>query len=287
MATRTYKTLPSRCNTCGSDVYYCNCPSTWDVENIVPREQRLHIRFPENATIGTRFDACQLPIEIFLLFSPFMSPITLLTMMQALYPWIMPSSIMSHLRHNAKRTYQRMHTFLVGLEFGATIQFYGMPEGHGPLPSCFAFTCNNIVFNPNKRGCEHTCQCGITYYIDWIRRSYSGSLGPVAPIMLHFTRNEAADLDAFTETFDVWAGSRSYAPTYTDAQYDEIMYEAELEAKADTAHLIKARVKTNNKSHDREKKHTRAHKNARCSRIKRHCKKGRNTPKSRRDLSVI
>ena len=268
----------------------CECPTSWYEENIVPCKQRLHVRFPENAAIGTRFDACPLPIEAILLLAQFMNPITLLAMMQALYPWVMPSTFMSHLRHNAKRTYRIMHDFLLCLETGF-VSGYGyysyLTTSYGPLPGCFAFTCSPTKFNKNNPT-RHTCQCGFTYNV----RSYGAFIGytGITTIDLEYMQNDSERyLDEFTCTFDFWTGPRMgpYAHKYDDAEYDEYEYDAELEAKHDTARIIKARVKSDNKSHDREKKSARAHKNARNSRTKRYCVKGRNTPSKHRDLSLV
>ena len=85
-------------------------------------------------------------------------------------------------------------------------------------------------------------------------------------------------LDTFTGTFDFWSGPKMgpYNYQYVDISYEECEHEHELIEKLDTAHLTKERVKSDNKSHEREKKLTRAHKNARNSRIKHHYTKGRN-----------
>ena len=285
----TLKTLPTRCK-CGFDSEDCECPKSWYEENIVPCKQRLHVRFPENATIGTRFDACPLPIETILLLAQFMNPITLLAMMQAFYPWIMPSTFMSHLRHNAKRTYSMMHDFLLCLETGF-VSDCCWTHSYGPLPACFAFTCS-----PTKDDPTHTCQCGFTYNV----RKYYKCIGCAGITTIYFEYSQNADfeyvqndseryLDDFTSTFDFWTGPRmgTYAHKYDDAAYDEYEYDAELESKTDITCIIKARVKTDTKSRDREKKSARAHKNARNSRAKRYCVKGRNTPNRHRDLSLV
>ena len=277
----TLKTLPEECE-CGYASEDCECPKSWYEENIVPREQRLHVRFPENATIGTRFDACPLPIEVILLLAQFMNPITLLTMMQAFYPWIMPSTFMSHLRHNAKRTYRMMHDFLLCLETGFVSDSY-WTHSYGPLPACFAFTCS-----PTKDNATHTCQCGFTYNVHTYYKCV-GCVG-ITTIDFEYMQNVSEPyLDEFTCTFDFWTGPRMgpYAHKYDDAAYDEYECDAELEAKHDTARIIKARVKTDTKSHDREKKFARAHKNARNSRTKRYCVKGRNTPNRHRDIALV
>lgn len=283
---RTLKTLPKRCKNCRDDVRYCDCPKTWYVENVVPDEQRLHIRFPENATVGTRFDACYVPIEVFLLLSQFMNPITLLMMMQALYPWVMPSTIISHLRHNAKRTYSMMHDFLICLETGFVSDSGYWTHSYGPLPACFAFSCKPAEYNHENR--KHTCQCGFTYDVSGVQSHVNGPFSPT--INFKYTQNASeVYLKAFTDTFEIWTGTRMgpYDQDYADYDYYEYEYEAELEAKTDTAHLTKERVKSENKSHEREKKLTRAHKNARNSRIKHHYTKGRNTPKRNRDLKLV
>lgn len=286
MAPRTLKTLSLLCK-CHRYAKYCACPKSWYEENVVPREQRLHVRFPETTTIGTRFDACPLPIEAILLLAQFMNPITLLAMMQAFYPRVMPATIMSHLRHNAKRTYHIMHDFILCLDTGF-VSGYGyhsyLTTRYGPLPECFAFTCSTTKFNNNPT--LHTCQCGFTYNTQGFKLTmYSDFTNHIRDVEYASKKY----LDEFICTFDFWTGPRMgpYAHKYDDAEYDEYEYDAELEAKHDTARIIKTRVKTDTKSHDREKKSARAHKNARNSRTKRYCAKGRNTPNRHRDMAIV
>jgi hypothetical protein len=279
----TFKTLPKQCNTCLSHYRDCDCPKSWYEENVVPREQRLHIRFPENATTGTCFDACHLPIEAILLLAQFMNPLTLLAMMQAFYPWIMPATFMSHLRHNATHTYRMMHDFLICLETGFISYDRIVTRSYGPLPKCFEFTCSpkHVVGNI----LEHTCNCGFTYDLNTVR--FSMVCAGITMIDFKYMQNASElYLYEFTGTFDFWTGPRMgpYAHKYDDDKYE---YDAELEANTDITCITKARVKADNKSRDREKKIVCAHKNARNSRDKRYCVKGRNTPKNQRDLSLV
>ena len=207
-------------------------------------------------------------------------------MMQALYPWVMPSTIMSHLRHNAVGTYKLIHDFLLCLETGFVSDSGYWTHSYGPLPACFAFTCSPTKFNKDNR--IHTCNCGFVYDVTCIQFLINGTFTPA--INFEYVQNDIeVYLDTFTDTFDFWTGPRMgcYAQAHDDYEYYEYEYEAELEAKTDTAHLTKARVKSDNKSHDREKKLSRSHKNARNSRIKNHYTKGRNTPKCLRDMALV
>ncbi len=286
MAHRTFKTLLIRCKTCNDDVRYCDCPKTWYYKNIVPRDQRLHVRFPENATVGTRYNACLAPIEIFLMFTQYMDPLTLLAMMQALYPLIMPSTIMSHLRHRASKTYKLMHDFLLCLETGAVLNNY-YEKSYGTLPSCFGFSCIPPI-EYIQGTCKHTCQCGFTYDISWMQEYIEGPISPT--INFEYMSNNAYKyLDMFTCTFDYWTGPKmgSYDYQYADTSYEERENELDLIETLDTARFTKERVKSVNKSHDREKKLMCAHKNARTSRRKIYYTKGRNTPNRYRDLTLV
>lgn len=177
-------------------------------------------------------------------------------------------------------------------------RYKGQPTLKTLLPRCkCGFDYEDCECPKSWAELTHTCQCGFTYNVS---KYYKGiDCAGIITINFEYSRNadfeylqndSVAYLDAFTFTFDFWTGPRMgpYAPhKYDDAAYDEYEYEAELEAKVDTAHLIKERVKSDNKSRDREKKSARTHKNARNSRAKRYCVKGRNTPYRHRDLSLV
>lgn len=284
---RKLKTLPTQCQRCRSYFEDCGCPTSWYPENIIPNEQRLHVRFPKNATMGSRFNECLLPIEVMLLIAQFMNSITLLTLMQVLYPWIIPSTILSHLRYNAPSTYRMIHDFLLCLETGYTINDYWTDDKYGPIPTCFAFTCSPMCI-PYSHRHKYTCGCGFSYSTGKEHSIRDGML--YTSLRFKYMENIAFDdLHEFTHTFDFWTGPRMgpYTHMYVDAAYEESEYEEELAAKHDTRLIIKSRVKVDNKSHDQKKKLMRAHKNARASRVKRYAVKGRNIPNKYRDMSLV